>query len=301
MTDTPISKKYRILNQNNEWDRISFWTKGSDVHYDNDISTAQDLALVNNMLRNKDYFIGDMVYEKTAKPYYIFECVVNGTTAATTPSGYSSVSAGEIVEDGDAQFRAYDIRPTTSDSGSSYITASSKTVDDVKNHVVDTDNEHFYFGNYGGNYGFFTSADRSASSFHLFRNDYLRFFSGEEKDPPSITIPPGETGTVLLLSTVRGFGEWEWEDVWFIEINHSPYMDPFAPKKFYVRYNFESLGGITQDGWIGSPATQGLELISVSKTNGNTYATFRNDTSESHWVSPYVIFGYEINERRLYG
>lgn len=283
MTDTPISKKYRILNQNNEWDRISFWTKGSDVHYDNDIATAQDLALVNNMLRNKDYYIGDMVYEKTAKPYYIFECVVNGTTAATTPSGYSSVSAGEIVEDGDAKFIAYDIRPTTSDSSSEYITASSKTVDDVKNHVVDTDNEHFYFGNYGGNYGFFTSADRSASSFHLFANDYVCVDASVQIVPTySVEINPGETKDVYLYCPDSS--RYEWDSVWIVST-------ALYNNYHFIYYNFESLGGENKSGWI-TLENDKIELVSVIKEGGSSWATIKNNSTSKVIICPGCICGY---------
>lgn len=277
--DTPISKKYRIWNEgNNEWDRISFWTKGSDVHYDNDTVTSQDLMLNNMLLRNKEYSYGDAVFEKTAKPCYMFRCEMDGTTAATTPSGYANASTGDVITDGDARFRAYDISPS-SDGSSAYKTASLKSVKDIRNQIVDTDGTPFYFGMYDGNYGFYTSADKSSSSFHLFKNDYTFVIAiGRMVPDPSVTIRAGQTGSVYLLPG-------DWEDVWIIE-------EAYSTGVFYVRYKIQLLDGTYKDGWItvgADTAFHNTELISCE----NGWATFKNNNYDySVTITPGYIWGY---------
>ena len=123
MTENIVTgKKYRILTDATQdiWDRISFWTKASDVYYD-DNSTAETNRPIGILKRSTAYVVGTVAYEPTAPSWVMLRCTTAGTTAASTPSTYKTISsAGTVITDGTAKFTVYDIRPTGTLSTSAY-------------------------------------------------------------------------------------------------------------------------------------------------------------------------------------
>ena len=123
MTENIVTgKKYRILTDATQdiWDRISFWTKASDVYYD-DNSTAETNRPIGILKRSTAYVVGTVAYEPTALSWVMLRCTTAGTTAASTPSTYKTISsAGTVITDGTAKFTVYDIRPTGTLSTSAY-------------------------------------------------------------------------------------------------------------------------------------------------------------------------------------
>ena len=116
-------KCYRILTDsvNDIWDRISFWTKASDVQFE-DGSYLEGKTFGHCMLaRSKAYKAGDICYCTNAPSWVVLKCKTAGTTAATEPTDYKNLSsAGTSVKDGTAVFEAFDLRLATSLSTSNY-------------------------------------------------------------------------------------------------------------------------------------------------------------------------------------
>lgn len=117
-------KKYRILVDavNDIWDRISFWTKASDVEF-NDGSNLEDAksSFGKGMLqRNTVYHEGDIAYTNSAPSWVQLKCIVTGTTAVVEPTAsYASIDTqGMSVIDGTATFEVCDVRLATSLSNS---------------------------------------------------------------------------------------------------------------------------------------------------------------------------------------
>lgn len=123
MTENIVTgKKYRILTDATQdiWDRISFWTKASDVYYD-DNSNAEANRPIGILKRGTAYVVGTVAYEITAPSWVMLKCTTAGTTAASTPSTYKTISSsGTVITDGTAKFTVYDIRPTTTLSTNAY-------------------------------------------------------------------------------------------------------------------------------------------------------------------------------------
>lgn len=276
--DTPVSKKYRILkNENTDtWDRISFWTKGSDVHF-NDDSTVQSLKPTNTLRRNTSYSIGDVAFEKTASSNYMLYCEVAGITAATTPSGYANATRGILITDGTAKFRVYDIIPLSLIMSEECTVPSLSVVDDLKSKLVASDNTNFYFGKHSnGYYGFYTSDSRTADTFHTFQHGYTRY---ETSLSISVNITSGSS-KVVNLEAPSGY---KWKEVWMIQIagNSNP---------FYVYYNFtNSSTSTTYRGWLNGISS---EKLTITSTGNTTSVTFKNNDSTTRTVTPCCIWGY---------
>lgn len=125
MTENLVSgKKYRILVDaaNDIWDRISFWTKASDVIF-NDGSALEGKSFGHDMLeRSTAYTVGQVAYCSSAPSWVQLYCTTAGTTAATEPSTYGTISStGTTITDGTAKFIVYDVRPTSTLSNNNYI------------------------------------------------------------------------------------------------------------------------------------------------------------------------------------
>lgn len=171
MTENIVTgKKYRILTDaaSDAWDRISLWTKASDVHY-NDGSTAEMNRPINILKRSSAYTVGMIAYEPTAPSWTMLRCTTAGTTASTVPSTYQTISsAGTTITDGTAKFVVYDVRPTTTLSSSQYLVPSVSLVNSFNSELTANGNK-FYFDYKNGQYGWNTSASRGSSTFHAFK------------------------------------------------------------------------------------------------------------------------------------
>lgn len=167
MTENLVSgKKYRILTDaaNDVWDRISFWTKASDVYY-NDDTTAEANKPVAILKRSTAYAVGDIAYEITAPSWVLLRCTTAGTTKSTTPSTYSTItSVGTVITDNTAKFTVYDIRPSTTLSTSKYQIPAMSLVNSL-NAELTANSKKFYFDYQNGEYGFNTASNRAAATF----------------------------------------------------------------------------------------------------------------------------------------
>lgn len=179
-------KFYRILidEVNDIWDRLSFWTKASDVEFA-DGSVLEGKSFGHAMIeRSKPYAVDDIAYIEDAPSWCMFKCTQAGTTADTAPTTYQTISsAGTVVTDGTAKFTVYDVRPTTDLSVSDYSVPSNGTVKSaINDHLlsakssgtVPTYTKSFYFDAHRINgevvYGWNESSDRNLSTFRPFKN-----------------------------------------------------------------------------------------------------------------------------------
>ena len=167
MTENLVGgKKYRILTDaaNDIWDRVSFWKSAADVVF-NDNTTLEANKPVAILKRSTAYTVGNIAYTASAPSWVMLKCTTAGTTAATQPSNYSSISTtGTVITDGTAKFTVYDTRPTTTITNNAYTPAAISTVNTIKEQLTANSN-HFYFDYHDGKYGYNTSSNRSASTF----------------------------------------------------------------------------------------------------------------------------------------
>lgn len=167
MTENIVTgKKYRILTDaaNDIWDRISFWSKASDVQYD-DNTTAEANKAVAILKRNASYTVGTVAYEPSAPSWVLLKCTQAGTTSAVIPSTYSTISAvGTVITDGTARFTVYDVRPSGTLSNSEYQVPAMSLVSGLDSELTANGNK-FYFDYQNSKYGYNTSASREAASF----------------------------------------------------------------------------------------------------------------------------------------
>lgn len=207
MTENPVTgRKYRILTNatTDTWDRISFWTKASDVEY-NDSSTAEDNKPINIIKRSTAYDVGVIGYVPTAPSWVMLKCTTSGTTLATLPSTYQTITeVGRVITDGTAKFTVYDVRPqTTLSSGSPYQIPAMNTVSDLSDELIATNGNNekvgFYFDYQNGHYGYNTSPTRESSTFTSFS------FAGGDMLPTSLKA----TAHLNSTSTTGNYGKSE--------------------------------------------------------------------------------------------
>ena len=167
MTENIVTgKKYRILTDaaNDIWDRISFWSKASDVQYD-DNTTAEANKAVAILKRNASYTVGAVAYEPSAPSWVLLKCTKAGTTAAVIPSTYSTISSvGTVITDGTARFTVYVVRPSATLSSSAFQVPAMSLVNRLNSELTANGNK-FYFDYQNDKYGYNTSASRAAASF----------------------------------------------------------------------------------------------------------------------------------------
>jgi len=206
MTENIVTgKKYRILTDaaQDTWDRISLWTKASDVYY-NDNSTAEANRPINILKRSTAYAVGTVAYETTAPSWVMLRCTTAGTTAASTPSTYQTISSvGTTITDGTAKFTVYDVRPTTTLSSSAYLTPAVSLVNNLNSELTANGNK-FYFDYQGGKYGFNTSSSRASGTFVPFGGTNSVVYLGEE--------------TLFDVSNYKGYQSFTVND-FIVEIN----------------------------------------------------------------------------------
>lgn len=106
-------KHYRVLADavNNIWHRISYWTKASDVQF-NDGSYLEGKTFGHRILeRSKEYSVDEIAYCTSAPSWVRLICIETGITGATEPLEYQTIINGdEIIEDGTAKFKIIDLR-----------------------------------------------------------------------------------------------------------------------------------------------------------------------------------------------
>lgn len=285
--DTPVSKKYRVLKNeaSDTWDRVSFWTKASDVYFNDDVS-AKDLKPTNTLLRNTFYSIGDVVFEKTARTRYLFVCIVSGITDTDTPIEYARALPGDLVIDGTAQFRMYNYKPSST-STDLYNTSSLRAVDNVKSRLIADDNVEFYFGKENDIYGFFTSEARTNATFHPFQHGYTRYspFNSSTTPTKSFSINAGQSKTIPLYAPTG----YAWKEIWLIQL-----LGNSSDHPFYVYHYFYDLHSSTYFwGWENGISSE--ELIITSLDNEGGSVVFKNNDSVTRTITPYYIWGYLEN------
>ena len=194
MTENIVTgKKYRILTDaaNDIWDRISFWSKASDVQYD-DNTTAEANKAVAILKRNASYTVGAVAYEPSAPSWVLLKCTQAGTTAAVIPSTYSTISSvGTVITDGTARFTVYDVRPSATLSASAFQVPAMSLVNGLNSELTANGNK-FYFDYQNDKYGYNTSASRAAASFVPFGGTDLPNtlgFTAYAGSTPLISLP----------------------------------------------------------------------------------------------------------------
>lgn len=167
MTENIVTgKKFKILIDATQdiWDRISFWTKASDVYYD-DNSTVESNKPTNTLKRNTYYQLGQIAYEFTAPSWVMLRCTTAGTTSNVLPTTYSTISSvGQSITDGGAKFVVCDVRPSSTLSSSSYEIPAMSLVNDL-NSQLSINGQKIYFDVHDGKYGINTSSSRGSSTF----------------------------------------------------------------------------------------------------------------------------------------
>lgn len=165
-------RKYRILTnkEEDEWDRISFWTSASDVYYSGDTGSAEENRPINIIQRNYTYKKDDIVYVPSAKSWAMFVCTKAGQTSNILPSAYKDAVVGASISDGSAYFVLYDIRPSSTASDSDYQVPAMSLVNNINDQLTAPDGlgTKFYFDYQNGKYGYNTSSSRSPDTFHAF-------------------------------------------------------------------------------------------------------------------------------------
>lgn len=164
-----VGKLYRILTDktNNIWDRISFWKKASDVEFD-DGTNLENNKPTAILKRSTAYTVGAVAYISAAPSWVMLVCTQAGTTSATLPTTYSTISSvGVVITDGTAKFTVYDKRISSTLSNSAYQIPTMSLVNNVDAQLTANGN-HFYFDYQNGEYGYNTDPNRGSSTFVAF-------------------------------------------------------------------------------------------------------------------------------------
>ena len=188
-------RKFRILTDavHAVWDRISFWTKASDVYYD-DNSTAEDNKPINILKRSTAYTYGTIVYELTAPSWVMLKCTTAGTTDSSVPTTYSTIStSGTVIRDGTARFTVYDIRVSTTLSTSSYQPPAMSLVNRINSELIADNGDEFHF-----------AYDASSQKYGYKINGLDPFIPFGNNDSfsviQSVTVPNGSTDTLVTVT-----------------------------------------------------------------------------------------------------
>lgn len=157
-----LGRFYRILTDvtNDVWDRLSYWKKASDVEFNNgdNLEKNKPVAILK---RSTAYTVGAVAYISAAPSWVRLKCTTAGTTAATAPSSYASISSvGTTITDGTAKFTVYDIRPASTLSSSAYQIPSMSLVNTVNTQLT-ANGKKFYFAYKDGSYGYTLDGDSS--------------------------------------------------------------------------------------------------------------------------------------------
>ena len=134
-------KKYRVLvdSVNKIWHRISYWTKASDVQFD-DGTYLEGKSFGHASLERKHiYEVGDIAYCASAPSWVQLQCVTAGTSATNEPEAYTTIGsilqAGDNINDGSVTFKIIDVRLSDELEDSAAKTPSMKLVKSIGNKV----------------------------------------------------------------------------------------------------------------------------------------------------------------------
>lgn len=212
MTENIVTgKKYRILTNatSDIWDRISFWTRASDVAFnDNSTLEASKGTLGHTMLkRSTAYIVGNIAYTDSAPSWVMLRCTTAGTTAASAPSTYGTISSvGTVITDGTAKFTVYDARPNSTLSSSAYQIPTMSLVNNLNSELT-ANGKQFYFDYKNGKYGYNTSSNRAASTFVPFGGSgtateliVLQNFYSQNLNDTTFTLTKTYSSLILVLS-----------------------------------------------------------------------------------------------------
>lgn len=167
-------QKYRILTDavNDVWDRISFWTKASDVIFDDNTNLEQNKP-INVLTRRKVYRVGDIAYEPTAPSWAMLWCSTSGTTQSVVPTRYATATPGADITDGDAHFRVFDVRVETTLSNNAYKIPSMSLVNNLNSQLIANGQEfQFAYDSSTQKYGFKAGSDGPFMKFSGDKSDY---------------------------------------------------------------------------------------------------------------------------------
>lgn len=187
-------KHYRVLadSVNNIWHRISYWTKASDVEFDDGTRLEGKVFGHCILTRNKDYTVGDIAYCTNAPSWVRLRCTVAGKSATTEPADYKVIQeSGTSIVDGTATFVVEDIRPANELSANKNQAPSVALLKDTYEKAVDAAEKANKINLYVGEDGKLHYTDKagadSALNFKLHDATY--------------TLKPEEVGSVVNLGT----------------------------------------------------------------------------------------------------
>ena len=127
--------KFKIKNGSGSYDQVMLETQLGQV-VDSPIKSVE---------RSTRYEQNDVVAEQTCKGTF-FVCTTAGTTAASAPSGYSSVSEGGSVTDGTAVFTAHrfnNLANTAAITAHNSLETAHPSLDFIKSLSVASDGIHY--------------------------------------------------------------------------------------------------------------------------------------------------------------
>lgn len=270
MTENIVTgKKYRILTDaaNDIWDRISFWSKASDVQYD-DNTTAEANKAVAILKRNASYTVGAVAYEPSAPSWVLLKCTQAGTTAAVIPSTYSTISSvGTVITDGTARFTVYDVRPSGTLSNSAYQVPAMSLVNSLSSELTANGNK-FYFDYQNSKYGYNTSASRAAATFVPFGG------STEYKD----------FSTSITASKTNG-------SVYFQSVSGSTTINVSNGSKTIIGYGLSSIS-VTQ--YNNGVSVGSITLASLSLTNTTIKISYSGNLYGGSMETGSIKFNYNV-------
>lgn len=145
VTETTVHKKYRILKDaiNDVWDRISFWTKSTDVYLSSGTNLETDLSTKDTKISANQVNLG---------------VVQNGNTAT------QAFTKGQIVVWKNKTYRVI----AAIASGNTFKVGTNieaVTISTLSSMLVASNGTQFYFDYKDGKYGFYPNASKTASQF----------------------------------------------------------------------------------------------------------------------------------------
>lgn len=144
MTENIVHRKYKILKDavNDIWDRVSMWHAAEDIEVSTGLNLETDLA------------------DKTAKINALYD---NLAPTETSPAASAHAVGSMIVYNG-VLYRVI----SAISAGNTLAVGTNieaKTAGAISKQLVASDGTEFYFDYYGGKYGYYPNASKTASQF----------------------------------------------------------------------------------------------------------------------------------------
>ena len=254
-------KKYRVLvdSVNKIWHRISYWTKASDVQFD-DGTYLEGKSFGHASLERKHiYEVGDIAYCASAPSWVQLQCVTAGTSATNEPEAYTTIGsilqAGDNINDGSVTFKIIDVRLSDELEDSAAKTPSMKLVKSIGN-KVDTaikqnENIRVYVANDGKLHFKDAAGADSALNFNVHKSTY--------------TFPTDDVGTTKDLGEVHDVLSVNAQNVYAKGLADGLSKSTKNIAKIEYTYhhhstndnnadNHSSTGGVADNSYLSSPA-----------------------------------------------